>query len=41
VGNAGPEIYGAILLVSAVAATLGYATHLYAERTGRLAQGSI
>jgi ABC-type Na+ efflux pump permease subunit len=40
VGNAGPEIYGAILLVSAAAALLGYATHLYAERVGRLAQGA-
>jgi hypothetical protein len=40
VGNAGPEVYGAILLVSVVAAALGYATHLYAERVGRLAQGS-
>ena len=39
VGNTGPEIYGAILLVSAVAAALGYATHLYAERIGKLAQG--
>jgi hypothetical protein len=40
VGNGGPEIYGAILLVSAAAGILGYATHLFAERTGRLAQGS-
>ena len=39
VGNTGLEIYGAILLVSAVAVALGYATHLYAERIGRLAQG--
>jgi len=41
VGNTGPEIFGAILLVSAVAAALGYATHLYAERVGRLAQGGL
>jgi ABC-type Na+ efflux pump permease subunit len=40
VGNAGPEIYGAILLVSATAGILGYATHIFAERVGRLAQGS-
>jgi ABC-type Na+ efflux pump permease subunit len=39
VGNAGPEIADAILLVSAAAALLGYATHRYAERIGRLAQG--
>jgi ABC-2 type transport system permease protein len=36
VGNAGPEIAAAILLVSGVAALLGYATHLYAGRVGRL-----
>jgi ABC-type Na+ efflux pump permease subunit len=41
VGGIGIEIYGALLLVSAVAAALGYATHLYAERIGRLAQGSV
>ncbi|HUK39317.1 MAG TPA: ABC transporter permease, partial [Methanomicrobiales archaeon] len=41
VGNAGPEIYAAILLVSGVAALLGYATHLYAARVGRLAQGGL
>jgi ABC-type Na+ efflux pump permease subunit len=41
VGNTGPEIYGAILLVSAVAAALGYVTHLYARRIGRLAQGGL
>lgn len=41
VGNAGPEIYGAILLVSASAALLGYATQLYARRIGRLAQGGV
>ena len=38
VGNAGPEISGAILLVTGIAALLGYATHLYAGRVGRLAQ---
>jgi ABC-2 type transport system permease protein len=36
VGNAGPEIASAILLVSAAAALLGYLTHLYADRVGRL-----
>jgi ABC-2 type transport system permease protein len=36
VGNAGPEIALAILIVSAAAAVLGYATHLYAEWVGRL-----
>ena len=41
VGNAGMETWGAILLVSAVAALLGYVTHLYARRVGRLAQGGI
>lgn len=41
VGNAGIVIYGAILLVSAAAALLGYATHLYARRIGRLAQGGV
>jgi hypothetical protein len=39
VGNAGPEFSGATLLVSAAAGLLGYATHLYAGRIGRLAQG--
>ncbi len=41
VGNAGPEIYGAVLLVSAAAGLLGYVTHRYAIRVGRLAQGGI
>jgi ABC-type Na+ efflux pump permease subunit len=41
VGNTGPELYGAILLVTAAAALLGYATHLYAGRIGRLAQGGL
>jgi ABC-2 type transport system permease protein len=41
VGNAGPEISGAILLVTAAAALLGYVTHLYAVRIGRLAQGGL
>jgi len=41
VGNAGLEIYGAILLVSAAAGLLGYATHRYAVRVGRLAQGGL
>lgn len=41
VGNTGPETYGAILLVAAAAALLGYATHLYAGRIGRLAQGGL
>ena len=41
VGNTGPGLYGAILLVTAVAALLGYVTHLYAGRIGRLAQGGL
>jgi len=41
VGNGGFLIYGAILLVTAIAALLGYATHLYAGRIGRLAQGGV
>jgi ABC-2 type transport system permease protein len=36
VGNAGAGIAPAILLVSGVAALLGFATHLYADRVGRL-----
>ena len=36
VGNAGPGIAPALLLVSAAAALLGFATHLYADRVGRL-----
>jgi ABC-type Na+ efflux pump permease subunit len=36
VGNAGAEIASAILLVSGVALLLGYLTHLYAERVGKL-----
>ena len=36
VGSGGPGIAGAILVVSAAAALLGYLTHLYAERVGRL-----
>jgi len=36
VGNAGPGIAPALLLVSAAAALLGYITHLYADRVGRL-----
>ncbi|MDD1670118.1 MAG: ABC transporter permease [Methanomicrobiales archaeon] len=38
-GEAGPGIYAALLVVSAAAALLGYATHRYATRIGRLAQG--
>jgi ABC-type Na+ efflux pump permease subunit len=38
VGNAGLEILLAILLVTGVAALLGYATHLFAVRIGQLAQ---
>ncbi|MGE5831683.1 MAG: ABC transporter permease, partial [Methanomicrobiales archaeon] len=39
IGDPGPGIYGALLLVPAAAALLGYITHLYASRIGMLAQG--
>ena len=38
VGDPGPGAWGALLLVSAGSALLGYATHRYAARIGRLAQ---